>query len=950
MTPLASDSDTPPNADPKDHSTDSDKKSADKTSSTGGPSIVTAKATTPMMAQYLTIKSRVPDALLFYRMGDFYELFFEDAQITAKALDITLTKRGKHQGAEIPMCGVPFHAYENYLARLIRQGYTVAMCEQMEAPEEAKKRGSKSVVARDIVRIVTPGTLTEDTLLDSRQNNFLTALSTAEPSSKNKNDAAIAYIDLSTGEFFVRSTKIETIRADLASIQVGELIVSDAHYEQNTTPDHDKSWPNILSILTDSFPISYQPHSSFSTKRGERDLCERLRVASLDAFGSFTPVQIAAMGAALAYLDLTQAGKVPSLQNPKRQQSGHLMAIDAPTRQSLEIVETQSGSRKGSLIHTVDRTITGAGARLLSTRIAAPLTDPDEINKRYDEIAYFIDAQSLCENIRKTLKELPDIIRAMQRLSLERGGPRDLKAIAIGLEKSQELARLIDQFCKQENNLSALPDNLKQNEIDLDARKQGGFTKLLTLLTNSLQDDVPALARDGNFIRKGFDPALDNVCTLRDESRRIIANLEAQYRSQTNIKNLKIKQNNVLGFFVEVNANNGDVLMSAPHNDSFIHRQTLANAVRFTTTELADLDSKISRARDEALARELAIYSDLVEAILDHAEHIRTSARAVAEIDVACSIAVLSREELFIRPVVDTSLAFAIKSGRHPVVEQALRKSSGTFIANDCVLQKEDNAELWLVTGPNMAGKSTFLRQNALITILAQAGCFVPAQSAHIGICDRLFSRVGAADDLARGRSTFMVEMVEAAAILNQAGARALVILDEIGRGTSTFDGLSIAWACLEHLHDRNRCRGLFATHYHELTALEGQLARLRNVSMKVREWKGDVIFLHEVGPGTADRSYGVAVAKLAGMPDLVTRRAEAVLKTLENQKHAQEKIDTLPLFSATQIDEPKSVNDTITETKLSDALSDIQPDTLSPRQALEALYQLKALGDDNTQ
>lgn len=905
---------------------------------------------TPMMVQYLSVKERVPDALLFYRMGDFYELFFDDAITAAKALDITLTRRGQHQGDDIPMCGVPFHAYENYLARLIRQGHTVAICEQMESPEEAKKRGAKSVVRRDIVRIVTPGTLTEDSLLDARTNNYLVTL--FAPASKTDLAPSLACVDMSTGEFFVQPTRLDSLRADLAALMPSEVIIADQ--------DHDRAWQTVLDDIRSDHRTTLQPASIFAKTHAHQQVLSSLAVASLDGVGNFSPSDISAMGALLHYVDLTQAGRMPSLQLPKRRSDGGVVAIDAATRYSLEIHQTQTGSRKGSLVHAIDRTITGPGARLLGARLAAPLTDPLAINSRLDEISYFYTEENLCTDLRVMLKDMPDMARALSRLSLGRGGPRDLLAIRTGLTIARDVSLVISKTNK--TLTGPVPGNIQQATHALEAHHTkgtdnpdsttgtiAGFSGLISTLTAALQTEVPMLARDGGFIAKDYDVGLDQVRVLRDESRRIMAGLETDYRNHTGIKALKIRQNNVLGFFIEVPASHGDSLMKDTHEQRYIHRQTLASAVRFTTAELAELDTKISRARDEALARELQIFESLVCEVLTRADDIRYAADAVASLDVASAFATLAQDQHFIRPVIDDSTNFEIIGGRHPVVEPALKKTGAEFIANDCTLSDQSLPLLWLVTGPNMAGKSTFLRQNALITLIAQAGGFVPATKAHIGVADRIFSRVGASDDLARGRSTFMVEMVETAAILNQATANSLVILDEIGRGTSTFDGLSIAWACVEYLHDRNRCRGLFATHYHELTALEVKLNRLRNVSMKVREWKSDVVFLHEVGAGAADRSYGVAVAKLAGLPKAVLRRASQVLTMLEDQRDRQNQAETLPLFATT---EPDTTSSEVCEpAPLShpaiDLLDDLDPDQMAPRDALDALYRLKSLRDE---
>ena len=884
---------------------------------------------TPMMAQYLSIKEKAGDALLFYRMGDFYELFFDDAIVAASALDITLTKRGQHGGEDIPMCGVPFHAQESYLAKLIRTGFKVAICEQMESPEAAKKRGSKSVVHREIVRTVTPGTILEDALLDARSNNFLCAVSVL----RGGEEAALAWVDVSTGELFVRDTNIDALAADIAAISPKELLAPDL-IDAN-------AWRARLSGFEGDLSLTWQPPQYFDSTSGQRRVMETYGVASLDGFGSFSRAECGAMGAVLSYVGLTQAGRMPALNPPRRAAVTETMTIDAATRASLELLQTQNGGRKGSLFWAVDHTVTGAGARLLATRLARPLCDVPSIAARYDAISFFDRSPCLRDAVRGFLKETPDIARSLSRLSLGRGGPRDFAAIRDALMS----ARMISNEISSANNLGGAPDLIGSRAAALEDGAGEGFSTLIDKLRQALDVNPPLLARDGGFIAKGFDPALDEVRVLRDESRRVIASLESKYRDLAGVKALKIRHNNVLGYFVETPPTQGDRLLAPPLDATFIHRQTLVSAVRFTTTELAELDAKITRARDEALARELEIFDDISNAVLERRDALSAAAAALADLDVAAGLADLAAEHSFVRPKVDNSLAFDIKGGRHPIVERTSAAGDSGFVANDCVLNKEGDAHLWLITGPNMAGKSTFLRQNALIAILAQAGSFVPAASAHIGVVDRVFSRVGAADDLAGGRSTFMVEMVETAAILNQASERSLVVLDEIGRGTSTFDGLSIAWAAVEHLHETNRCRGLFATHYHELTALSDRLARLFNMSMKVREWKKDVVFLHEVAPGPADRSYGVAVARLAGLPAAVIARAEVVLALLEKQRADGAAIEDLPLFAAAGPRQNPIENAAAADNEaLRAAMLELDLDALSPREALNALYQLKSI------
>ncbi|MCH9049922.1 MAG: DNA mismatch repair protein MutS [Proteobacteria bacterium] len=886
-----------------------------------------------MMAQYLAIKRAHPDCLLFYRMGDFYEMFLDDAVTASKALDITLTRRGKHDGKDIPMCGVPVHASEAYLSRLIRQGFKVAVCEQMEDPAEARKRGAKALVKRDVVRLVTSGTLTEDTHLDARRNNFLAALADAQ------GKLGLAWLDMSTGDFLVQPLGRDGLAAGLAGVGAREILV----------PERLLGRPDLAAILGEwAAVITPQPDSLFDSDNAKDRLEAVYKVKALEAFGDFARAELAAAGALIAYVELTQKGKRPRLRPPRRLNEGAVMEIDAATRRNLELTESLGGGTENSLLHAIDRTMTGAGARLLAARLARPLTDPQAINRRLDEVRFFADEPQARGRLRDMLRRCPDIERALSRLTVGRGGPRDLAAIRDGLILAQSLPDALKPDVLRSGGLASPPASLVAWIEDL-----GTHDELLGLLGAALAAELPHLTRDGGFIAKGFRVELDETRTLRDESRRLMANLERRYATETGISALKIRHNNVLGYYIEVKPAHADKLMTAkgPNGEDnfFIHRQTLANAGRFTTTELVDLESRISRAADRALALELAYFGELVDAVQGRAEAIAGAAQALAALDVGAALAELAQVCRYVRPVVDDGLAFTIDGGRHPVVEAVIAKAgSGAFVANDCDLTAGDgggDSRLWLVTGPNMAGKSTFLRQNALIAILAQTGSFVPAEHARIGVVDRLFSRVGAADDLARGRSTFMVEMVETATILNQAGPSALVILDEIGRGTATFDGLSIAWATIEHLHEVNRCRALFATHFHELTALASKLSSMSNHTMRVKEWQGDVVFLHEVTTGAVDRSYGIHVAKLAGMPAAALGRAEQVLGALEAGEKSQavaRLADDLPLFAAAGGEIGAAAAPA--PDPLADALGEINPDALSPKDALELIYRLKDL------
>ena len=867
---------------------------------------------TPMMAQYLEIKAKYPDALLFYRMGDFYELFFDDAVAASGALDIALTKRGKHSGEDIPMCGVPHHAAEGYLLTLIRKGFRVAVCEQLESPAEAKKRGYKAVVRRDVVRLVTPGTLTEDSLLDARRHNYLAAYSLV------RDEGALSWVDISTGAFHVMALPSVMLGPELARLSPSEVLVSE-------TTEH-----RFRELVEESgASITALGRAAFDSQSAEMRLKSLFSVASLESFGGFDRAEISAMGALIEYLDITQKGQLPRLQWPVKESTQRVMQIDAATRRNLEITQSiQGGGRAGSLLATVDRTVTAGGGRLLERQISSPSMDVGLINKRLDCIQHMLDHPTNADTLREALRQVPDLDRALSRIALDRAGPRDLVSIRSGLTQASDISLKYDR--------DALPDLMN------DALKTLiGFDELVALLHNALVDEPPLLSRDGGFVAAGYDAELDETRQLRDEGRGIIAKMQQEYIELTEISSLKIKHNNVLGYFIETTATHADKMMAPPLNETFIHRQTTANQVRFTTVPLSEIEIKILNAGNHAIELEKRIYQSLIREILKLSDEISTAASGLAELDIATSLAKIAQSNDWARPIVDDSKAFEIAGGRHPVVEAALQSDGARFVANDCAL---NNGKIWLLTGPNMAGKSTFLRQNALIAILAQSGSYVPADHAHIGAVSQLFSRVGASDDLARGRSTFMVEMVETAAILNQADDRALVILDEIGRGTATYDGLSIAWATLEHIHDVNKSRALFATHYHEMTALADKMDNVENATVTVKEWEGDVIFLHEVKKGAADRSYGVQVAKLAGLPSAVVERARVVLDALEQGEREGSTtpkaiIDDLPLFAAT----PRQTAPVASEAnELEQMLNEILPDELTPREALQKLYELK--------
>jgi len=868
------------------------------------------------MAQYLAAKAEHPDALLFFRMGDFYELFFEDAEKASAAVGITLTKRGQHGGEPIPMAGVPWHQAENYLSKLIRAGHKVAVCEQLEDPAEAKKRGGKSIVQRGVVRVVTPGTLTEEGLLDARAANRLAAIAFSGEG------AAIAWADVSTGAFETRSLKHHEAEEEIAALSPAELLVTDA----------DAQHVNEAARVTGA-ALTIRPAVKADAKAAARRIKTAFEVAALDAFGDFSNVELSAMGLLLDYIELTQAGAAPRLMPPRRNAERAFMAIDAATRAALEIERSVRGGREGSLLACVDRTVTSAGGRMLAERISRPLTDVAAINARLDAVQFFLDARDRRDGVREELRAAGDLARALTRLALGRGGPRDLANLRDGLTAGDRAAARCLGLSTE------APAEISRACAALSLSAHAESAALAQTLTRALAPDLPLLARDGGFIATGYDATLDDSRALRDDSRKVIAALQASYAEETGISGLKLKHNNVLGYHIDATTKQAEALMSPPLNARFIHRQTNAGSIRFTTTELAELDAKISRAGEASLARELALFKDFAARAAAIEAPIRAAAESLASLDVAAGMAAWAEETQATRPEIDETLALLAEGARHPVVEEGVRRDGQGFTPNDARLDAEGKSgpRLLVVTGPNMAGKSTYLRQIALLAILAQAGAYVPARKLRLGVVDRVFARVGASDDLARGRSTFMTEMVETAAILNQAGSRALVVLDEIGRGTATFDGLAIAWAVAEHLHEGNKCRAVFATHYHELTRLADKLEAGANAHLRAKEWKGDLVFLHEVAPGAADRSYGIQVAKLAGLPKSAVERAKAVLQRLETSGGSTrvEIAEDLPLFAQVMEEHAPSA--------LEAALNDINPDHLSPKEALELLYKLKA-------
>lgn len=857
---------------------------------------------TPMMMQYHRIKDAHPDCLLFYRMGDFYELFFDDAVKAAQVLGIALTKRGQHLGDEIPMCGVPFHACESYLARLVRAGFRVALCEQMEDPAAAKARGSKEVVARDVVRIVTPGTLTEDALLEARAHNYLGVV----VPNKEQSLFGLSVVDMTTGDFLTDQLDETNMLSALTRFDPSEIIVPESVFANPALTQALSTWRKACVSL---------PASRFNLPNAQRRLEEYFKVKTLDGLGQFSPLELGAAGTLLDYLYLTQKGSMPRLSRMKKIFGNEVMRLDATTQRNLELMTTLSGTKEGSVFNALDRTLTSAGARLFSFHLCAPLTHLDLLEKRLDRVDFFINHEKVRSDLRALLKGTPDLERALSRVCLGRGGPRDLAMLCQALSVAHQAGDILATTTRIPESLSPA---FFQTAKDL-----------LETLTKALAPTLPHLAREGNFIAPGYDAELDRLKALRDHGKETILELQKTYQNELGIASLKIKHNHVLGYYVDVtNTHKGKV------DERFIHRQTLINAARYTTTQLAALEQELVGAQDKALDLELRLFEALLHAVHEKVDELARLARHLAALDVSLATATLGIEKNYTRPTLDHSKTLDIEGGRHPVVEAFLEKNrETTFVANNCVLTQDKS--VWLLTGPNMAGKSTFLRQNALIVLLAQIGSYVPATRAHIGLVDALFSRVGASDNLAQGRSTFMVEMVETAAILNQATGKSFVILDEVGRGTSTYDGLSLAWATLEHLHTLTQCRTLFATHYHELTRLESTLSHLACHTMAVREWQDEVVFLHEIAPGCAQRSYGIHVARLAGVPDGVRVRAQEILDHLEDTSVQEVRTSSSPLTAPTQDREKNSLVQKLEALCLED---------LTPRQALDALYELKAL------
>lgn len=835
-----------------------------------------------MMAQYLEIKRQYNEYLLFYRMGDFYEVFFEDAINAASALDIALTKRGQHNGCDIPMAGVPVHSHEVYLLKLISKGFCVAVCEQVETPEQAKARGAKGPLKRDVVRLITPGTLTEESLLTPKKANYLLAISFNKKQSDN---LGCAWVDISTGNFYTEIITFDKIEAYLHKINASEILLPESLWQQLDLRIFE-TFKNQIKPLADA---------RFNLNSAIKNLCDTYKVLSPEVIGLCKPELIQACGVIVEYLNLTQKSEISFLKNPTTITSQNYLKVDSQTLRNLEIVQTLKGTYQGSLLHSLDNTQTAFGGRLFYQMLVNPLADIALIENRQTNLNFFINTLEIATKIQQILKGTPDLERSLTRIALNRAYPRDLKAIQICLEKTTLIKELLTT-----QPIWQIPD----------------LSDLLQALQNTLNDELPATANEGGMIRKGFNQKLDEMLELRDNGHNQLKELEQKYKSDTGINNLKIRCNNLIGYYIEVSASHQNKVP-----DFFKHKQAIANGTRYISEELIELSTKITSAAAAVINLEYQIFQNLCTDINAQKQTLEKLAEILAEIDVYSAYSIYVQQFNYCLPQLSYDLNLNIIAGRHPVVEKYTKEA---FIANDCHL---NNNRFALLTGPNMAGKSTYLRQNALIVWMAHCGLAVPAQKATIGLIDQLFCRIGAADDLAAGRSTFMVEMVETASILHQATNKAFIILDEIGRGTSTQDGLAIARSVSEYIINTTKARCIFATHYHELVELAAELP-VELLTVKIVENEQQVIFLHEIIKGAADKSYGIHVAELAGLPGDVIMRAKNLLQA----DIAPTPNNIVPLETTSNSQESSVIK----------AIKSLRPDELTPKEALRVIYELK--------
>ncbi|MDR1560947.1 MAG: DNA mismatch repair protein MutS [Holosporaceae bacterium] len=868
----------------------------------------TIKDATPMMSQYLATKAQYPGCLLLFRMGDFYEMFFDDAKVASSILNIALTHRGKHLNDDIPMCGIPVAALDNYIGRLVKYGQKVAVCDQIEDPQEAKKRGYKAIVKRKVTRILTAGTIVEDSLLNAGKNNFLMSLvfDICRKTSKIKT-TSFATIDISTGDFFVNSIVGNELPSIVELYKPKEILVP-LSYEGT-------EFAKYISSISDA-TVTFLPDSKFNPTIEKERLERYFKVNTLDSFGITLSNELASCGAVLEYLLITQRENFSDLPIPKKVSLSNYLVIDPATSKSLEITTSCRGEYEYSLLGSIDQTMTSFGARALAARLAAPIVDKNLLEKRLDCVEFFIKNEKLRKLLRETLANCSDFERALNRIRFNKFSPRDIGDI-------RESLRIIIAVKSIFNGI-AVP-----NEGGYCLQNLKDFSVLLKLLESALVEKLPISAKNSGLIATGYSEELDRLKYTRDHSEDLISDLQAKYVSETGINTLRIKNNAILGWYIEVSLSQKNKI-----TNQFIHRQTLVNNIRYTTEELISLQSKFIEAFEEWSQLEQKLYEQIVAEIMKHYGDISYAIKLLSVLDIYTNFAHIASERNFVRPSISFDPILEIENGRHPVLEN----HEIEFTCNDCNLSFSNR--ICLLTGPNMAGKSTYLRQNALIVVLAQIGCYVPATNATIGIVDRLFSRIGASDDIARGRSTFMVEMIETATILNQATEKSFVILDEVGRGTSTYDGLSIAWAVIENLYKINKCRVLFATHYRELTSLQNFLKNIKCKTLKVQEWNEDVIFYHKIVDGVADKSYGIHVASIAGVPRTVIKRATELLKKFESQDVIDK--NSLPDFTNEIFDQIEF--NYAMDSKIREKLLAIDLNNVSPKNALDILYELKGL------
>ncbi|MCF8462638.1 MAG: DNA mismatch repair protein MutS [Rickettsiaceae bacterium] len=858
---------------------------------------------TPIIQQYLDNKFAHQDCLLLFRLGDFYELFFEDAEIASKVLSITLTARNK-ESQEVAMCGIPHHTLDAYLAKLVDSGYKIAICEQLETPEEAKKRGSKAVVRREVTRVITASTIIDENLTDASKPNYLVAV--LAPNTKEKSSkAAICYLDIATDDFASYEFDFGNLHDELERLQPKEVIVSQNDMAEKYFYECIKPYQKYCIV---------QAHSYFASNKAANIITRFFGLHDLKILENASQQQISVIGAALEYINITQKHNLPKISLPKITNNYQYLLIDSATRRNLELFRTSGGEYKNSLLEFLNKTITKMASRLLFRYLSSPLIDKAQIDQRLDMVYYLHSEREISAKLDIQLELCYDIERVIAKIAAKRVFPDDIIALKSTLKAAFDIKNI---FITRKDNLPLLLEqNLQKlpNNLEL-------YEKIAEVVLAEPSKNLTA----GGVISPDYHPRIEELNNLLNNSELAIAALKDKYQKLTNIDNLKISHNNILGLFIEVTSKNVYKITDS----IFVHRQTMNNAVRFTTQELQSLDQEIVNAKNNLVNLEIEIFTKLCDKILEQADFIKKIAEAIAELDLFNNFAKIAEKHNLSRPNILLNKTYKVSLARHLIVEKNLQEQRENFTANNCTL--EENANIWLITGPNMGGKSTFLRQNAIMIILAQMGCFVPAKSAEIGIVDKLFSRIGANDDINMGRSTFMVEMNETAIILAQATEKSFIILDEVGRGTSTYDGVSLAWATLEYIHDKIKARCLFATHYHELNQMHEKSRSIRNYNLAIEESGRNIVFLHKIIEGAADKSYGLHVAAIAGIPKLVVERAKEILRSLHTPNNYTE-------IPRNQKDQQEELQILLAK------ISSCNPDDLSPKEALEELYSIKKL------